>query len=168
VIQVQPHNADWLYAAGHAGEWIDPISHAHINLVTGLTMLVAGAFFALVRSAGGVEPSARAVNTAYWSLLGGSLAFYFSTLYLGFHEGGLVVHHGLTPAQAEEATALHPFLIMGSGIAMFCAFWLLLVPVTTRSPACSPDLISASELVTSPTSTSRTETVPSAATTRTV
>ena len=33
VIQVQPANADWLYKAGHAGEWIDPISHAHINLV---------------------------------------------------------------------------------------------------------------------------------------
>ena len=48
VIQVQPANADWLYRAGHAGEWIDPISHAHINLVTGLTMLVAGG--ALLRS----------------------------------------------------------------------------------------------------------------------
>jgi hypothetical protein len=129
VIQVQPHNADWLYAAGHAGEWIDPISHAHINLVTGLTMLVAGAFFALVRSAGGVEPSARLVNRVFYALLGGSLAFYFSTLYLGFHEGGLVVHHGLTPEAAEEATALHPFLIMGSGIAMFAAFWLLLAVI---------------------------------------
>jgi hypothetical protein len=129
VIQVQPHNADWLYAAGHAGEWIDPISHAHINLVTGLTMLVAGAFFALVRSAGGVEPSARLVNGVFFALLGGSLSFYFSTLYLGFHEGGLVVHHGLTPEAAEEATALHPFLIMGSGIAMFAAFWLLLAVI---------------------------------------
>ena len=47
VIQVQPAHADWLYKAGHAGEWIDPISHAHINLVTGLTMLTAGALFAL-------------------------------------------------------------------------------------------------------------------------
>ena len=43
VIQVQPAHAAWLYRAGHAGEWIDPISHAHINLVTGLTMLTAGA-----------------------------------------------------------------------------------------------------------------------------
>jgi hypothetical protein len=129
VIQVQPHNANWLYTAGHAGEWIDPISHAHINLVTGLTMLVAGAFFAFVRSAGGVEPSARVVNTVFYALLGASLTFYFSTLYLGFHEGGLVVHRGLTPEQAEEATALHPILILGSGIAMFCAFWLLLIVV---------------------------------------
>src|SRR5205085_2108524 len=94
VIQVQPANARWLYSAGHAGEWIDPISHAHINLVTGLTMLVAGALFALVRRAGGVEPSRRAVNTCFYSLLAGSLVFYFTTLYLGFHEGllgGLMV-----------------------------------------------------------------------------
>ena len=126
VIQVQPANADWLYKAGHAGEWIDPISHAHINLVTGLAMLVAGSLFAFVRRLGGVEPSRRLVDICFFALLGGSLAFYFSTLYLGFHEGSLVVHHGLTPEAAEEATTLHPYLIMGSGIAMFAAFWLLL------------------------------------------
>src|SRR5947209_9178885 len=129
VIQVQPGHADWLYAAGHAGEWIDPISHAHINLVTGLTMLVAGALFSLVPLAGGERPSRRVTNACFWSLLAGSLAFYGSTLYLGFHEGGLVVGRGLTPEQAEEATPLHPFLIMGSGIAMFAAFWLLLAVV---------------------------------------
>src|SRR5881398_3796805 len=72
VIQVQPHNADWLYKAKHAGEWIDPISHAHINLVTGLTMLVAGALFALVGSAGGVEPSRRLANRCFYALLAGS------------------------------------------------------------------------------------------------
>jgi hypothetical protein len=129
VIQVQPANADWLYKAGHAGEWIDPISHAHINLVTGLTMLVAGSLFALVRVAGGVEPSRRLVNRCFFALLGGSLVFYAVTLYLGLHEGRLVVNRGLSPEQAEEATALHPLLIMGAGIAMFAAFWLLLAVI---------------------------------------
>ena len=62
VIQVQPENADWLYKAGHAGEWIDPISHAHINLVTGLTMLVAGALFSLAPLLGGTAPSRRLVE----------------------------------------------------------------------------------------------------------
>src|SRR4051812_47835800 len=127
VIQVQPLHADWLYRAGHAGEWIDPISHAHINLVTGLTMLTAGALFALAPRLGGTPPSRRLANTCFWSLLGGSLAFYAVALYLGFHEGRLVVRHGLTPGQAEEATTLHPFLIMSAGIAMLAAFWLLLV-----------------------------------------
>jgi hypothetical protein len=126
VIQVQPAHADWLYRAGHAGEWIDPISHAHINLVTGLTMLTAGALFALAPTLGGRAPSRRLANTCFWSLLGGSLAFYAVALFLGFHEGRLVVRRGLTPEQAEEATKLHPFLIMGAGIAMLAAFWLLL------------------------------------------
>ncbi len=140
VIQVQPANADWLYKAGHAGEWIDPISHAHINLVTGLTMLVAGSLFALVQALGGTAPSRRLADTCFYALLGGSLAFYFSTLYLGFHEGGLVVHHGLTPEAAEEATPLHPYLIMGAGIAMFAAFWLLLA-TSVRSVLRSRSLV---------------------------
>src|SRR4051812_31227557 len=126
VIQVQPKNADWLYAAGHAGEWIDPISHAHINLVTGLTMLVAGGLLYLVPMLGGKAPPRRLVNRCFFLLLGGSLAFYATALYLGFHEGHLVVARGLTPEQAEEATPLHPFLIMGAGVAMMSAFWFLL------------------------------------------
>ena len=126
VIQVQPANADWLYSAGHAGEWIDPISHAHINLVTGLTMLVAGIAFHLLPGLGGTRPSRRLADACFWSLLAGSLAFYGAALFLGLHEGRLVVNELLTPEQAEEATPLHPFLIMGAGVAMFAAFWLLL------------------------------------------
>src|SRR5436309_7844193 len=90
VIQVQPANADWLYKAKHAGEWIDPISHAHINLVTGLTMLVAGALFSLLPIAGAERPSRRLANCVFASLLAGSLAFYASALHLGLHGGPLV------------------------------------------------------------------------------
>ena len=129
VIQVQPGNADWLYRAGHAGQWIDPISHAHINLVTGLTMLVLGALFQLAPRLGGVAPSRRQANTCFYVLLAGSLAFYGSALFIGLHEGHMVVSQGLTPEQAEEATAVHPFLIMGSGIAMLTGFWLALYTV---------------------------------------
>jgi hypothetical protein len=126
VIQVQPAHADWLFRAGHAGEWIDPISHAHVNLVTGLTMLAAGALFALAPALGGRAPTRRAADRCFYLLLGASLAFYGACLYLGFHEGSLVVGRGLTPEQAERATTLHPYLLMGSGVAMLAAFWLLL------------------------------------------
>jgi hypothetical protein len=130
VIQVQPDHASWLYRAGDAGRWIDPISHAHINLVTGLTMLVAGSLFYLAPALGGVAPSRRVANRCFFLLLGASLAFYGACLYLGFHEGSLVVGRGLTPEQAEEATPLHSVLIVGTGVAMFAAFWLFLVVVT--------------------------------------
>ena len=140
VIQVQPANADWLYRAGHAGEWIDPIAHAHINLVTGLTMLVAGALFYFAPLLGGSAPSRRAANACFYALLAGSLAFYGSAMYLGFHEGALVLGHGLSPEQAEERTAIHPFLLMGAGIAMLAGFWLLLALIVrsyrdARAPA---------------------------------
>jgi hypothetical protein len=127
VIQVQPSHASWLYKAGHAGAWIDPISHAHINLVTGLSMLVAGSLFALAPQLGGVAPKRELVNTCFYSLLCWSLTFYVVALYLGFHEGRLVVNMGVTPQQAEELTPLHPYLIMVAGIGMFASFGFLLV-----------------------------------------
>ena len=138
VIQVQPAHAHWLYVVGHAGEWIDPISHAHINLVTGLTMLTAGALFTLAPVLGGTAPSRARANLCFWSLLVASCAFYGVALYLGFHEGRLVVRQGLTPEQAEEATRLHPFLIMGAGIAMLAAFWFLLATIVQSFRRAAP------------------------------
>ena len=127
VIQVQPANADWLYRAGHAGEWIDPIAHAHINLVTGLTMLVAGALFYARAAARGKAPSRRAADTLLLPRCSSDrLRSTRSTLYLGFHEGRLV-HGGLTPEQAEEATRSPSIPPHGRGHQR-CSlgFWLLL------------------------------------------
>jgi hypothetical protein len=126
VIQVQPAHADWLHRAGHAGEWIDPISHAHINLVTGLTMLVAGAVFYLAPRLGGSAPPRDIANAVFFGLLGASLTFYVVALYLGLHEGHMVVWRGITPEQAEEQTPLHPYLIMLAGILMLAEFCFLL------------------------------------------
>ena len=126
VIQVQPKNADWLYRAGHAGEWIDPISHAHINLVTGLTMLVAGALFALAPLLGGTAPPRRLVEPLLLAparRLAGVLRRPRST---SASTRATSWSPRATPEQAEEATPLHPFLIMGAGIAMLAGFWMLL------------------------------------------
>src|SRR5258705_1782420 len=90
-------------------------------------MLFGGSLFALAPQFGGRAPSRELVNTCFYALLGWSLAFYAVALYLGFHEGRLVVTMGLTPEQAEELTPLHPYLIMVAGIGMFAAFWFLLV-----------------------------------------
>ena len=129
VIQVQPANADWLYRAGHAGEWIDPISHAHINLVTGPddARRRRRCSTSLPRLGGTPPVAARGRTPASTRSSAARSRSTASALYLGFHEGGLVVAGGLTPEQAEEATPLHPFLIMGAGIAMLAAFWFLLV-----------------------------------------
>ena len=40
---------------------------------------------------------------------------------------------GRESARAERGDAMHPFLIMGAGIAMFAAFWVLLAETLVRS-----------------------------------
>ena len=77
----------------------------------------------------GRRPPGAAAGRCFWLLLVASLSFYGVCLYLGLHEGSLVIGRGLTPEQAEEATPLHPYLLMAAGIAMMAAFWLLLVTV---------------------------------------
>ncbi len=140
VIQVQPANADWLYRAGHAGEWIDPIAHAHVNLVTGLTMLVAGALFYLAPLLGGKSP----FPTRGRRLFLRPPRRLARVLRLGdvprLPRGLARRRPRPLPEEAEHATAIHPFLLMGAGIAMLAAFWLLLWLVVrsfigARSPA---------------------------------
>ena len=50
VYQVMPWSLDWLRAAGKAGEMIDPMAHAHMNLVGGVSIgMMALLYFFLPR-----------------------------------------------------------------------------------------------------------------------
>ena len=116
VIQVQPANADWLYRGrprGRVDRPDQPRAHQPRHRADDARRRRAVLPRAAARRHGAV--STRSRTAASSRLLGGSLAFYGSALYLGFHEGRLVVDRGLTPEQAEEATPLHPFLIMVAG-----------------------------------------------------
>lgn len=137
VIQVQPANFLWLHKAGAAGDLIDPVSHAHINLVTGVTMALAGLLFAHLP---GVPR--RWANRAYAVLLVGSLAFYATTLGLGLVEGSRVVDRGWTPDRAAESLGLlHSVPLVLSAATMFAGFWMVLglvVSAARRLPAGDP------------------------------
>ncbi|HET7171001.1 MAG TPA: hypothetical protein VFI18_05155 [Gaiellales bacterium] len=137
VIQVQPANFLWLHKAGAAGDLIDPVSHAHINLVTGVTMALAGLLFAHLPGV-----SRRWADRAYAVLLVGSLAFYGTTLGLGLVEGSRVVDRGWTPERAAESLGLlHSVPLVLSAITMFAGFWMVLglvVVAARRLPAADP------------------------------
>jgi hypothetical protein len=137
VIQVQPASFAWLHRAGSAGDLIDPVSHAHINLVTGVTMALAGLMLSQLPGA-----SLRAVNAAYAVLLVGSLAFYATTLGLGLEEGSRVVDRGWTPDRAAESLGLlHTLPLVVSASLMFAGFWMilaLLVRGARRLPSGDP------------------------------
>jgi hypothetical protein len=131
VIQVLPDNADWIRSAGKFGEYVDPISHAHINLVTGMVVSLA-AF--LVYFAPRLQPegngnlktvSRRTANRLFWILVPGSLAFYLAFLLLGLVLGGAANGYG-----GIEAAAWAPVLgrwrgrlLAIAGTAMLAGFW---------------------------------------------
>jgi len=127
VIQVLPDNEAWIHAAAPAGEYIDPIAHAHINLVTGTLVLTAGLVFWWFSRAGVNRAHRRMENLVFWYLVPASILFYLSFMYLGFTEGALIVDGGLTYAQAVARMGLlHVVPLMVSGILTLSGVWLLL------------------------------------------
>ncbi|HDZ73243.1 MAG TPA: hypothetical protein ENH55_10805 [Aurantimonas coralicida] len=130
VLQVVPENEDWLAAAGQAGRYIDPISHAHVNLLTGMMMLVAGLVFFLIGSRDGAEAGRRAANLVFWTLGPGSIALYLAFLTLGMAEGGLIVDQGLTfPQAVARMGAWQAVPLLGSAAVVLSGLWLLLATI---------------------------------------
>jgi cbb3-type cytochrome oxidase subunit 1 len=63
VLQTLPGVSQWLRAAGQAGHLIDPLAHAHINLVGGVTMGMMGLFYYVLPRVLGRRSTARSWAT---------------------------------------------------------------------------------------------------------
>jgi len=129
VLQVLPANADWIHYAGHFGEFVDPISHAHVNLVTGMMVSLAGFLVYFGPRLSGRRTSKRTANRIFWTLVPGSLLFYLAFLMLGLTLGGQVAGYG--GIQAPKLAAFlgpHVSLILATaGTVMLVGFWVYFV-----------------------------------------
>ncbi len=129
VIQVLPDNATWIRLAGGFGEFIDPISHAHINLVTGVMVSLSAFLLFFSTRLGGKFLGRRTANAIFWTLVPGSLAFYLTFLLLGLVLGGAT--NGYGGIQAPQLVPLlntwKPFLLALSGTAMLAGFWVYFI-----------------------------------------
>lgn len=125
VLQVLPANADWIHYAGKFGQYVDPISHAHVNLVTGMMVSLAALLVYFSPRLGGRAIGRRTANVMFWTLTVGSLLFYLTFLLLGLILGNAVNGYG-----GIEAPWLVPFLsrnrallLAVAGSTMLAAFW---------------------------------------------
>ena len=133
VIQVLPDNEAWLHAAAPAGAYIDPIAHAHVNLVTGTLSLVAGMVFYFSTRHVVRRTRRRAENLVFWTLVPGGIAFYVTFMVLGWVEGHLITDSGLTFAEAvDRLGALHTVPIVLAGILTLAGIFALLLIVVRR------------------------------------
>ena len=129
VLQVLPANADWIHYAGKFGQYVDPISHAHINLVTGMMVSLAGFFIYFSNQLGGKWIDRSQANRLFWVLVPGSLLFYLTFLGLGLVLGNAVNGYGglYIPEAVPFFSQRRALLLAVSGTAMLAGFWLYFV-----------------------------------------
>lgn len=130
VMQTFPAFSQWLRGAGAAGHLIDPLAHAHINLVGGVTMGMMGLYYYVLPR---VWPrpiwSATLSEVSFWLSTIGVGVFFSSLVVLGVIEGNMV-HAGLTYAQAREAVGpIHHILIVTGGMLMGFGYWTFIANV---------------------------------------
>ena len=125
VLQVQPDIRAWLDSIGSPyggpGHMIDPLAHAHINLIGGVTIvIIAVSYYLLTIIPNKPLPYPRLANFSFWTTTIGIYSFYASLVGFGIWEGQLLL------ANSDDLEQVHsditkPFLlttamIMGIGL----------------------------------------------------
>ncbi len=129
VIQVTRPVRAWLDSIGSPyggpGHLIDPLAHAHINVVGGVVIFLMGASYYLLPKMGGVSLySKRLAQHSFWWTSLGIAGFYSTLMIFGILEGRALlqdpnsvdaIHHFYGPTIATVST------IMGIGFWVYFA-----------------------------------------------
>ena len=130
VLQTFPGIAQWIREAGPAGHLIDPLAHAHINLVGGVTMGMMGLiYYVLPKVLGRDVYSLVLAGASFWLSTVGVLGFFSSLVALGLIEGNMI-HEGMTYSEALAVVGpIHHILIITTAFLMGFGYWAFIVNV---------------------------------------
>ncbi len=130
VVQTFPATAQWIRETGPAGHLIDPLAHAHINLVGGVTMGMMGLFYYVIPQIikRPVYSHVLAIGSFWFSTIG--VIGFFSTLVIfGLIEGNMVLS-GMTYGQALQTVGpIHHILIVSFAFLMGFGYWAFIVNI---------------------------------------
>ncbi len=124
VMQTFPGISQWLRESGPAGHLIDPLAHAHINLVGGVTVGMMGLFYyVLPKLVNRPIYSTTLATMSFWFSMIGVFVFFTSLVILGIIEGNMI-HSGMTYGQALEAVGpIHHIMIITGAMLMGFGYW---------------------------------------------
>jgi len=124
VMQTFPGFAQWLRESGPAGHLIDPLAHAHINLVGGVTVGMMGIFYYIIpKLINRPIYSLTLATMSFWFSMIGVTIFFTSLIILGVIEGNMI-HSGMTYGQALEAVGpMHHIMIVTGAMIMGFGYW---------------------------------------------
>lgn len=130
VLQTFPGVAQWIREAGPAGHLIDPLAHAHINLVGGVTMGMMGLFYYVIPHIIKRPIYSRVLSiSSFWFSTIGVLGFFSSLVILGLIEGNMVLS-GMTYGQALQTVgSIHHTLIINFAFLMGFGYWAFILNI---------------------------------------
>jgi cbb3-type cytochrome oxidase subunit 1 len=141
MLQVLPPIRAWLDSIGSPfggpGHMIDPLAHAHINLVGGVVMLVVGVtYYLLPILSGRAIYSPRLIRYSFWLMTLGVFSFYAVQMVFGIWEGNLMFQDRMA------LTAVHRWygmLVVVAASVMAAGFMVyfanVALTILSRSPA---------------------------------
>jgi cytochrome c oxidase cbb3-type subunit 1 len=127
VLQIQRPIRAWLDSIGSPyggpGHMIDPLAHAHVNLIGGVTIFaMAAIYFFIPRISGKCLFSYKLVEHSFWWTVLGLIGFYSTLMTFGILEGFALLNEG------EQAVAhLHhyySYIIAIVSTIMGIGFWI--------------------------------------------
>lgn len=127
VLQVIRPIRAWLDAIGSPyggpGHLIDPLAHAHINVVGGVVIFVMGASYYLLPKMSGVAIySRRLVEHSFWWTTVGIAGFYSTLMVFGILEGQALLDS--VPGKVEELHHYYGMTISIVASVMGIGFWV--------------------------------------------
>lgn len=138
MLQVLPSIRKWLDSIGSPyggpGHMIDPLAHAHMNLVGGVVLLAMGTtYYLLPLMTGRTIYSLRMVNQTFWWTAIGAYGFYIAQMTFGIWEG-VLLH--TDPSQIAWVHRFYGPAVAASGTTMAVGFFAYFVNIalTLRGP----------------------------------
>ena len=101
---------------------IDPLAHAHINVVGGVVIFIMGATYYLLPRMSGIPIfSRKLVNHTFWWTTIGIAGFYSTLMFFGIAEGRAML---IDPAEAERIHQYYGPTISIVATIMGIGFWI--------------------------------------------
>ncbi len=127
VLQVTRPIRAWLDSIGSPyggpGHLIDPLAHAHINVIGGVVIFIMGASYYLLPKMSGVPIySRRLVNHTFWWTSLGIAGFYSTLMIFGILEGQALLNDDLVLMDEIHSYYGRTIAIVSTGMGI--GFWV--------------------------------------------
>jgi cytochrome c oxidase cbb3-type subunit 1 len=131
VLQMVPTIRGWLDSIGSPyggpGHMIDPLAHAHINLIGGVMILsMAITYYLLPRLSNHPIYSRRLVEHSFWWTTVGALGFYIILMVFGVIEGELLLQKS---PELEHVHKIYASVVSVAASIMGIGLWLYLANI---------------------------------------